>query len=105
MSYFETKSFKTVKQKFLQCFPNVPIPVNSTIMRLIDKFKFTGNVTDEQQSGRRKLVTACESMDHVQTVLSQHPHTSSCRIASTFQLAVQILSKHSYVNYAPPCIA
>ncbi len=38
-SYFETKSFKTVKRKFLQCFPNVPIPVNSTIMRLIDKFE------------------------------------------------------------------
>ncbi len=47
-SYFETKSFKTAKQKFLQHFPNVPIPVNSTIMRSIDKFKDTGNMSDEQ---------------------------------------------------------
>ncbi len=48
-SYFETKSFETMKQKFFQCFPNVPIPVNSTIMWLIDKFKDTSNVADEQQ--------------------------------------------------------
>ncbi len=37
-TYFETKSFKTVKQKFLQHFLHVPIPVNFTIMRLIDKY-------------------------------------------------------------------
>ncbi len=51
--YFETKSFKTVKQKFLQHFPNIPIPVNSTIMQLIDEFKDTGNVADEQQLGKK----------------------------------------------------
>ncbi len=48
VSYFETKSFKTVKQKFLQRYQNVLIPVNSTIMRLIDKFKDNGNVANEQ---------------------------------------------------------
>ncbi len=45
-------------------------------------------------------------MDRVQAVVSQHPHTSSSRIAGTkifFQLVVQILSKHSCVNYAPLC--
>ncbi len=38
-----------MKQKFLQCIPNVRIPVNSTIMWLIDKFKDNGNVADKQQ--------------------------------------------------------
>ncbi len=47
--YFETKSFKTVQQKLLQHFPNIPVPVISTIMQLIDKFKDTGYVADEQR--------------------------------------------------------
>ncbi len=102
-SYFETKSFKTVKQKFLQCFPNISIPVNFTIMWLNDKFKDTGNVADEQWLGRKKSATMHESMDRVQAMVSQHPHTSSRRIASTFQLMVRIFSKHSCVNYPPSC--
>ncbi len=65
-----------MKQKFLHLFPNVPIPVNSTIMRLIDKFRDTGNVADEQWLGRKKSVTMRESMDHVQAVVSQHLHNT-----------------------------
>ncbi len=103
-SYFETKSYKTGKQMFLQHFPNVRISVNSTIMRLSNNLKDTGNVANEQWSWREISATTCESMDCVQAMVGQHPHTSSYRIASTFQLMVQILSKHSYVNYVPPCI-
>ncbi len=64
-SYFETKSFKTVKQKVLQRFPNVPIPVNSTIMQLIAKFENTGNMADKQWPGRKKSETMGESIDPV----------------------------------------
>ncbi len=69
---------------FLQRFPNVPIQVHSTIMWLIDKFKDTANMADKQQLRRKKLATLRESMDRVQTAVSQHRHTSSHRIASTF---------------------
>ncbi len=75
-SYFETKSFKTLKQKFLQHFPNVPISVNSTITRMVDKFKDTDNVADEQRSRRKKSVTTRELIDCVPAMVNQHPHTS-----------------------------
>ncbi len=87
-SYFDNKSFKTVKQKFLQHFPNIPIPVSFTITQLLDKFKDTDIVADEQWSGRKKSTTTREYVDCVEAVVSQHPYTSSHRIVSTFQLMV-----------------
>ncbi len=44
-----------MKQKIYQLFPHVPIPVNSAIMLLIDKFKDTGNVADQHQLERKKI--------------------------------------------------
>ncbi len=49
-------------------------------MGLIDKFKDTGNMADEQWLGRQKLATTHESMDCVQAMVSQH----SRQIASQY---------------------
>nr|CAH7749264.1 unnamed protein product [Callosobruchus chinensis] len=51
--YFESKSFKTVKERFSGRFQNVNAPAKSTLLRLVNKFDRSGDVRDEQRSGRK----------------------------------------------------
>lgn len=86
-NYFETKSLKKVKKRFLVNFPNVRLPVNSTILRLVAKFNKNGDVRDEKRSGRRCSALTNEMMEAVHSAVRENPQTSQRRLATRLRIS------------------
>lgn len=79
--YFETKSYKEVKKSFQDQFPGVPIPANSTILRLVRRFNETGRVDELPRTGRPRTAVAPNKVKEVRAVLNENRQTSTRRIA------------------------
>ena len=74
-SYFAYKSYKRVKDKFRLKFPNSAVPNNTTITRLINKFRETGSVQDRKSTGRPSVLTE-QVLDNVKQRLTASPRKS-----------------------------
>ena len=57
-TYFASKSYKDCQQRFGQKFPGIQVPNNSTIVRLIQRFRDQGSVADRGRRGRPTVMTA-----------------------------------------------
>lgn len=74
-SYFAYKSYERVKDEFRLKFPNSAVPNNTTITRLINKFRETGSVQDRKSTGRPSVLTE-QVLDNVKQRLTTSPRKS-----------------------------
>ncbi len=86
--YYETKSYKTVRNQFQEVYPDENVIPDSSIQRLVKKFKETGTVRDLPGCGR-KTKQIEEMKDAVKTRLEAKP------IISSRWLATQLSTSHT----------
>ena len=82
--YFATKSYLLVKRLFARSFPDQKVPNNSTISRLIRKFRETGCVTDDCKgnSGRPPTTRGQDTIEDVRNRLNQSPRKSIRKLSN-----------------------
>ncbi len=79
--YYETKSYKVIRNQFQEAYPDENVIPDSSIQRLVKKFEETGTVHDLPGCGRRTKQTE-EMKDAVKTILEATPTISSRRLAT-----------------------
>ena len=89
------KYTEAVKQKFREQFPESTVPNRDTVRDLIDKFRRTGSVLDEDRSGRPS-VTSPEKKEEISDALLRSPSKSIRRLAQ--QTAVSKSTAHRIVR-------
>ncbi len=84
--YYETKSLKTVRERFTAEFPGVVAPAKQVILTLVRKFEQHYTIDDLPRSGRRSVRTT-EKRDEIRQALAENPSTSSRRVAQKVGLS------------------
>jgi hypothetical protein len=64
--YFRSGSYSEAKKALASRYPQAPQPSNSTIMRLIDKFRITGSVTKRKDLPRETYSLTEENIAEIQ---------------------------------------
>jgi hypothetical protein len=80
-AYFETKSYIATKDAFVLQFPHSLIPDNSTITRLVRKFRETGSVVDIKVKHREATVLTDEKITEIYSDVMENPQISTRRLA------------------------
>lgn len=78
--YFRSGSYTVAREKLGELNPDCAAPSNSTIKRLVDKFRTTGSVADAHRSGRPSLEE--ERIPEIQDSITKSPTKSVRRLAS-----------------------
>ena len=72
--------FTVAREKLRELNPDIAVPTNSTIKRLVDKFRTTGSVADAHRSGRPSFEK--EKILEIQDSITKSPTKSVRRLAS-----------------------
>lgn len=88
-SYFSTRSYDDAKHALHILNPQAPVPHNSTLMRLVEKFRRTGSVADATRSGRP---SNDDDVAAVQGALLTNPKSSLRRVSQ--QVSVPYTNVH-----------
>ena len=93
--YFATKSYLLVKRSFARSFPDQKVPNNSTISRLIRKFRETGCVTDDCKgnSGRPPTTRGQDTIEDVRNRLNQSPRKSIRKLSQEVRMSKSSLQR------------
>ena len=54
--YFRSGSYAAAKEALQNLNPLANVPADSTLKRLVDRFRETGSILDEKRSGRPSLI-------------------------------------------------
>jgi hypothetical protein len=65
--YLASRFYLTCQNEFRDTFPDSPVPNKSTISRLVNRFRDTGSVQDENRSGRPSVLS--DDAGHFQHVI------------------------------------
>jgi transposase len=79
--YFPTHSYAGVADEFRQEYPDSAVPNNSTITRIINRFRECGSVSDRKRSGRPVMLTEAKLAD-VEKMLQRSPSKSLRRLSA-----------------------
>ncbi|KAL4084269.1 hypothetical protein QTP88_028094 [Uroleucon formosanum] len=100
--YFASRSYACVVDEFRVKYPNVAVPNNSTITRLIARFRETGSVSDKKRTGRPTVLTDAK-LAEVRNVMLHSPSKSLRRLSAHSQIsygsaqkAMKKLKFHAY---------
>jgi hypothetical protein len=100
--YLASRSYLTCQNEFRDTFPDSPVPNNSTVSRLVNRFRDTGSMQDRNRSGRPSVLSN-DSLDDIrQTLLRSSrktlrelPLQSGLHYGSAHK-ATKILKLHQY---------
>jgi transposase len=79
-TYMATKSYEEVKNKLRLYSPHSAIPANSTIKRLVDKFRVCGSISNKKHQRQRTVLTD-EKVLEIQGDIIDNPNVSTRRLA------------------------
>jgi hypothetical protein len=74
-NYFTSKSFADVREAFSNAYPDKEVPNETTVYRLVTKFRDTRNVCDRKHVRRRTVLTD-ETLCSVGETLARSPQKS-----------------------------
>lgn len=78
--YVRTTSIMSVREKFLEKYPEGRVPAKSTIQDLIKKWRTTGNVSNMKRD-KQLTVRTPEAVANVQTIIGRSPSKSTRRLS------------------------
>jgi len=81
--YFASRSYACVVDEFRVKYLDVAVPNNSTITRLITRFRETGSVSDKKRTGRPTILTDAK-LAEVRNVMLRSPSKSLRRLSIHF---------------------
>lgn len=90
-NYFRTGSYDMAKDALNDLNPAAPVPHNSTIKRLVDKFRTTGSVHDGKRSGRPSFDD--EDVAAVQGALIDSPKKSLRKVSQQIDMPYASVQK------------
>ena len=73
--YFRTSSYIEARNLFAQRFPDVPIPCDSTVWHIVEKFRQTGTVQNVVRH-RSPSVLTDETLTEIQRDILENPNIS-----------------------------
>jgi hypothetical protein len=73
--YLESRSYLTFQNQWRDILPNSPVPNNSTLSLLVNRFRDTGSVQDRNRSGRPSVLSD-NSLDDIRQTLLCSPRKS-----------------------------
>jgi len=86
------KYTQLVKQLFMEKFPDTNVPHRDTVRDLIDKFRRTGSVADEERSGRPSRLSE-EKIAEISNKMAQSPTKSIRRLSQETDLSKTTVHK------------
>ena len=90
-NYFRSGSYSIAKSALFQLNPSAPVPHDSTIKRLVDKFRETGSVHDRRRSGRPSFDD--EDVAAVQGALINSPQKSLRKVSQQIDMSYSSVQK------------
>lgn len=84
--YFTSRSYVRVVNEFRDKYPDAVVPNNSTITRLIARFRECGSVADRKRTGRPAILTDAK-LEEVRDVMLQSPSKSLRRLSTHSQIS------------------
>lgn len=84
--YLSTRSYVHVVNEFRKKYPDAAVPNNSTITRLIARFRECGSVADRKRTGRPAILTDAK-LDEVRNAMLRSPSKSLRRLSSHSQIS------------------
>ena len=78
-SYAETRSYKTVQNRFREQFPDRDVPAKSTILRNVNKYNNFGTSLNLNQHSSDRSCSArnAENIETVRTAIEENPRLSA----------------------------
>lgn len=90
--YFERKSLDAVRAAFQHAYPTAPSPPNSTIMRLVHKFRASGSVANQPKK-RSSTVLTGPKLNEIREKIEATPSTSTRRLAQQVHVSQTTVSR------------
>jgi transposase len=87
-SYLVQKSYADARRELNRRFPNATIPANSTIMRLLHKFRATGSVTDQRVLPHQPSCMTEEKLLEIYEHYMRDPSLSLRKVAQIVDVSV-----------------
>lgn len=84
--YFASRSYARVVDEFRRNYPDSAVPNNSSITRLIERFRECGSVADRKRTGRPVILTEAKMADIGQKML-RSPSTSLRKVSAQLQIS------------------
>jgi hypothetical protein len=85
--YLASRSYLNCQNEFRDTFPDSPVPNNSTVSRLVNRFRHTGSVQDRNRSGRASVLND-DSLDDIRQTLLRSPRKSLNKTLLFFDVSV-----------------
>jgi hypothetical protein len=100
--YFSNRSYAGCQNTFRNSFPGSVVPNKSTIQRLVERFRETGNIVEKRLSGHPSVLSN-DSLEDIRARLLQSPRKSLRKLSQqtrmtygSVQRATKRLKLHPY---------